>query len=209
MSAPLDTGARGGGAAARSRTYRLLFGVVVAVWLIADQLTKTWAEDRLRTGDIDIVGSLRFNLAYNTGASFGLGSGYGAWISVVALAVVALLVWQGSSVRSRLGAVALGMIVGGAVGNVLDRAFRGTEGFMSGRVVDFIDVQWWPIFNVADIGIVCGGILLIASVLFGPSDDEPVAPGDGTDAPALGATEHGGPGRPTDPNDPTDPGPER
>ena len=57
-------------------------------------------------------------------------------------------------------AVALGMIVGGASGNVADRLLRGDSGFLQGSVVDFIDLQWWPVFNVADIGVVCGAILL-------------------------------------------------
>ena len=55
--------------------------------------------------------------------------------------------------------IATGSIIGGATGNVLDRVFRG-EGFMGGAVVDFIDFQWWPVFNVADIGIVCGAIVI-------------------------------------------------
>jgi len=92
---------------------------------------------------------------------------------------VGILLWQGRSVGSRLGAVALGMIVGGALGNIIDRAFRGDDGFMSGAVVDFVDLQWWPIFNVADIGIVVGGVLLVWSTLRAP--DEPVGPA--TDAP--------------------------
>ncbi|MDZ7734062.1 MAG: signal peptidase II [Acidimicrobiia bacterium] len=78
----------------------------------------------------------------------------------VALVVVGALVWTGRSLSSRSGAVALGLVLGGALGNLADRAFRG-DGLLSGRVVDFIDLQWWPVFNVADMGVVVGAILLL------------------------------------------------
>lgn len=156
---------------ARPRTHLLLFLVVAACWLALDQLSKTWAENRLAHGDIDLIGSLRLHLAYNTGAAFSSGTGYGPWIALVALVVVGILVWQGRSVRTRTGAVALGLIVGGALGNVVDRALRGDAGFFRGGVIDFIDLQWWPIFNVADMGVVCGAVLLVISTLLTPEDE--------------------------------------
>ena len=151
-------------------THRLLFGVVAIGWVALDQLTKWWVVDSLGDDTIDIVGSLRLRMAVNYGASFSLGTGMGMWIGLLALAVVGVLVWQGRSVRTRLGAVALGLIVGGAVGNVLDRAFRSGDGFFGGGVVDFIDLQWWPVFNIADVGVVCGAILLVVSMLRAPDD---------------------------------------
>ena len=57
--------------------------------------------------------------------------------------------------------MASGLISGGALGNLLDRAFRGDDGFLHGAVIDFIDLQWWPVFNVADACIVVGAILLV------------------------------------------------
>jgi signal peptidase II len=57
-------------------------------------------------------------------------------------------------------AIAIGMVLGGALGNLSDRAFRGGGGFLGGGVVDFVDLQWWPVFNVADSAIVVGAILL-------------------------------------------------
>lgn len=158
-------------------THRVLFGIVAVGWFAFDQLSKWWAVSSLGDGTIDVVGSLRFQLAVNHGASFSLGTGLGAWIGVLALVVVGFLVWQGRSVRSRLSAVAMGLIVGGALGNVADRAFRG-DGFFDGGVIDFIDLQWWPVFNVADVGVVCGAILLVISMLR-------AAPDDGTDAPSA------------------------
>ena len=74
--------------------------------------------------------------------------------------------------RTRLAAVALAMIVGGALGNVVDRALRaGNGGFLGGSVVDFIDLQWWPVFNVADMGVVVGAILLVVSSFLPVPDD--------------------------------------
>jgi len=67
---------------------------------------------------------------------------------------------------STLSAVAVGLVVGGAAGNVVDRIFRSGSGFLGGEVVDFIDFQWWPVFNVADACIVIGGILLVVTSYF-------------------------------------------
>ena len=100
--------------------------------------------------------------------------------------MVGVLVWQGRSVRTRTGAVALAMIVGGALGNVFDRAFRGDAGFMQGAVVDFLDLQWWPIFNLADIGIVVGGILLVV-VSFRAKDADDDEPPEGSSRVSGGA----------------------
>jgi signal peptidase II len=151
----------------------LLMGIVGAAVLVADQLTKTWALNRLIDGPIDLVGSLRLNLAFNTGTAFSMGSGkgLGPWISVLAIAVVVALALAGGTARTRLGAVAAGLVAGGALGNLGDRAFRGDAGFLHGAVIDFIDLQWWPIFNVADSAIVVGGILLVIVSLFTPVDE--------------------------------------
>ena len=144
------------------RRLGIVAAVAVAV-LVADQASKWWALNQLGDGDIiDLVGSLRFNLFYNTGVAFSLGSdgGWGPWISVLAIGVV-VAVSFGATSRYPLGAVASGLISGGAIGNLLDRAFRGDDGFLHGAVIDFIDLQWWPVFNIADAAIVVGAILLV------------------------------------------------
>jgi signal peptidase II len=138
----------------------LLLGVAATV-LALDQLTKWWAMETLDTQVIDLVGSLRFKLVLNYGAAFSLTQGRGALISLLALGVVALLLRNGRHATHPLAAVALGLVLGGALGNLSDRAFRAGDGFLGGGVVDFIDVQWWPIFNVADMGVVCGAFLLV------------------------------------------------
>jgi signal peptidase II len=145
------------------------------VVVLLDQLTKTWAVNRLSGGrQIDLVGSLRFNLAFNEGAAFSVGNGWnlGPWIAVLALVVVSTLVFTGPTVRSTFGAIAVGMVAGGAVGNLLDRAFRAGSGFLGGRVVDFIDVQWWPVFNVADSAVSVGAVALVLYSLRTPVGTE-------------------------------------
>jgi signal peptidase II len=82
----------------------------------------------------------------------------------VAAAVVAfILLWSGRTVASRAGAVAVGMVFGGALGNLADRALRDGNGFLGGAVIDFVDFQWWPVWNLADAAIVLGALLLAFS----------------------------------------------
>ena len=117
--------------------------------LLLDQLTKWWAVANLDSGRmIDLVWTLRLRTVFNTGAAFSQGEGLGPIFAVLILAVVALLV--------RLGAKA-----DDPFGNLADRAFRAGDGFFGGAVVDFIDFQWWPVFNVADSAIVVGGGLIV------------------------------------------------
>ncbi len=129
--------------------------------IVLDQVTKQVALSALADGPVDLVGSLRFKLAFNSGTAFSLGSGRGGLISLLGLVVVAFLLRSVLTWPGRLPALVAGMVAGGAVGNLLDRVFRdGSGGVIGGHVVDFIDLQWWPVFNVADIGIVVGAILL-------------------------------------------------
>lgn len=148
-----------------------LIATIGAVVLVLDQLTKTWALEALSDGRIiDVVGPLRFNLFFNRGVAFSLGSddGIGPWVSVLAIGVV-VAISLGATSRFRLGAVASGLIAGGAIGNLIDRAFRGDDGFLHGAVVDFIDLQFWPVFNIADAAIVVGAGLLVVASLRAPA----------------------------------------
>ena len=151
-------------------SYRWLFLTVALGWILLDQLTKWWAVSALDGPTDEILGSLRFTLVENRGSAFSLGTGFGPWIAILAIVVVAVLVWQGRSVRTRSSAVALGLLVGGAVGNLIDRVARSDDGPLGGAVIDFIDLQWWPVFNIADIGVVCGAILMVLSVGRGSPD---------------------------------------
>jgi signal peptidase II len=134
---------------------------VAAAVLLTDQLTKAWAVNALDDHDIDLVWTLRLHLTFNGGMAFSQGRGWGPVISIVALVVVVVLLASLRKGGSVVSAVAVGLVVGGAAGNVVDRLFRSGSGFLGGEVVDFIDFQWWPVFNVADACIVIGGILLV------------------------------------------------
>ena len=130
--------------------------------LAADQLTKWWALHALDGGRvIDVVWTLRLRLVFNTGAAFSQFDGLGPVISVVAVIVAAVLLRRGTLAPERRTSIALGSMAGGALGNLVDRLTRDGDGFLGGAVVDFIDVQWWPVWNVADMGIVIGGAALV------------------------------------------------
>ena len=165
----------------RARPRWGLLAIVGVAVLLLDQLTKWWAVETLDDGHvIDVVWILRFKLAYNTGSAFSLGQGRGALISLLALVVVAVLLRTGRHATRPLAALALGLVLGGALGNLTDRAFRdgGSEprdGFLGGAVVDFVDLQHWPIFNVADSAIVCGALLLVVSSWRDERDEDDAA----------------------------------
>lgn len=144
--------------------------VSVAI-VVADQVTKHWAQDALSGGrTIDVVWTLRFALGYNSGFAFSTGTGWGPWIGLVAIGVVAVLAVAMRRADNEVSRTGLALIVGGAMGNIVDRLFRG-EGWMRGKVIDFVDLQWWPVFNVADSAITVGGVLLAIMALRAPADE--------------------------------------
>lgn len=144
---------------------RALIPLVAAVVGVADQVTKTLALRHLTLGQSrHVVGPVNLLLTYNTGAAFGLGHGI---TPIVEAAVVVLVVWlvvasrRASRVATWSVAAGLGLLLGGALGNLGDRVFRHPRGFPGG-VVDFIQaVSWWPVFNVADAAIVVGVMVLV------------------------------------------------
>jgi len=149
---------------ARVRTSRIGLGAALVV-LILDILTKGWAMSALSDGrDIHIFWTMHFALTHNEGMAFSTGTNVGPFIGMLAIVVIAILIFALRKQSSVISLVATGCIIGGAIGNVLDRVFRGS-GFMGGAVVDFIDLRWWPVFNVADIGIVCGAIAVAYSMI--------------------------------------------
>jgi signal peptidase II len=142
----------------------LVVGLLV---LLVDQVTKAWALVALDDGRvIELVWTLQFNLVFNNGMAFSRGRGLGPLIGVIAIIVSILLVRASAKTSSRLAQCAFGLVIGGAIGNVVDRLFR-DDAWMRGAVVDFIDLQWWPVFNVADMGVTVGAILLVFHSLFG------------------------------------------
>lgn len=130
-----------------------------ALVIVLDQLTKWWA--RSLDEPIDLIGSLRFNLAFNSGAAFSRFEGWGSIIGVVGIVIVVVLLRSSLHLTNRIGAICMGAVLGGAIGNLIDRAVQPGNGIFGGKVTDFIDLQWWPIFNVADIALTVGGVLLV------------------------------------------------
>ena len=150
----------------------LLLGTAALV-LALDQLTKWWAVNVLDMRTIELVGSLRLRLTINYGSAFSLADGRGPLISLLAIVIVVFLLRSGRHATSPAMAITIGMVLGGAIGNLLDRAFRAGDGFLGGGVVDFIDLQWWPVFNLADSAIVVGAIALF--LLQWQDEDKPGA----------------------------------
>lgn len=135
----------------------VLAGVVAACVVAVDQLTKSWAVSRLSRGDIHVIWKLDFVLQYNTGSAFSFAQGWAPVIGAAAVVIVAILLVSVRHARSNGVAVALGLVIGGALGNLSDRIFRSHHG----AVVDFIALHFWPTFNVADSCVVVGGVLLV------------------------------------------------
>ncbi|MGK8524592.1 signal peptidase II [Nocardia asteroides] len=142
--------------------------VLAAVVLGLDLLTKTIAVAKLTPGDpVPIIGDFaRLSLVRNPGAAFSMATGMTWLLTLVAAAVVVGVVRIGRTLRSLGWAIGLGLVLGGALGNLMDRLFR-APGPLQGHVVDFVAVGWWPVFNVADSAIVCGAILLVTLTVFG------------------------------------------
>lgn len=155
------------------RRLRLLL-VVAGVVLALDVVTKVLAVKFLVPGQpVSIIGdTVTWTLVRNSGAAFSMATGYTWVLTLVALGVVIGIIWMGRRLVSPWWAVGLGMILGGALGNLVDRMFR-SPGPMRGHVVDFFSVGWWPVFNVADPAVVGGAILLVGLSLFGYDFDSP------------------------------------
>jgi signal peptidase II len=146
----------------RASRVSLLISVVI---VLLDQVSKAWALRDLADGRIiHVVWTMQFNLTYNRGMAFSRGTGIGPIIGVIGLVVVVLLLLSLRRADNALTRVATGLIIGGAVGNILDRLFRGS-GWMRGAVIDFIDFQWWPVFNVADMAIMIGAATMMVAML--------------------------------------------
>lgn len=139
--------------------------------VLLDQITKHWAVSSLPgRPPVHVVWTLQWNLAFNRGMAFSSGQGLGPVIGVLALGITVMVLRLVHRQGSRLAAVAGGLVAGGAVGNVVDRLFRG-DAWMRGAVVDFIDFQWFPIFNIADTAVNVGGALFVLWALFGHHDE--------------------------------------
>ena len=147
-----------------TRRIRLFwFTIVIAVAVVlADQLSKLWAVSNLSTSSsVPVIGEfIRFQLIFNSGAAFSLGTN-STWVfTIVAAAAVIVISWYAWRVESKLWMVALGLLLGGAATHLGDRLFR-PPSFGQGHVVDFIAYGNFFIGNVADIILFCGAVMLV------------------------------------------------
>ncbi|GAB6897945.1 signal peptidase II [Kineosporia succinea] len=174
----------------RRRAYAAAVPLIALVVLGLDQLTKYLAVEELTgRGRVDVVGDLfGFYLIRNPGAAFSMATG-ATWIfSVVAIAVAVFIIRISRTLGHWGWAVALGLLLGGAVGNLTDRVFR-SPGVFRGHVVDFLELPNWPIFNLADCSITCAAVLIaVLSVMGIGTDGQKVSDGkndknDGTNDP--------------------------
>jgi signal peptidase II len=169
VSAPADPGSP----PSRAPSRVLLLGGLAALVLAADVLSKVTAVARLEgNAPVELFGgAVWLVLVRNPGAAFSLATGYTWVLSLVAVAVVVVIVRIARRLRSTGWAVALGLVLGGALGNLADRLFR-APGPLQGHVVDVVALAdpvhpIWPVFNLADSCIVTGGVLLVLLALTG------------------------------------------
>ena len=169
---------------ARRRRAGLLLGAGALV-LACDLATKVLVVAELEGQRVVrlLGGALLLSVSRNPGAAFSLGQEATLLFTLVAVTVVGVILRTAPRVRSTAWAVALGLLLGGAGGNLVDRLFR-APGVGRGAVVDFIDFRVWPVFNLADSAIVAGGALAVLLSLRGveldgtrPADGERAAPG--------------------------------
>lgn len=155
---------------ARTRGFRTALFVSIALAIVAvDQLTKFWAEAELAgKGSIQIIGEfLQFRLAYNDAAAFSLGVGATWVLTTISLAATVAILYFGPRAKTTIWAVIAAFALGGAAGNLIDRALK-EPAFFNGHVVDFIQIPFnFPIFNLADSFLVIGVGLAILRTMLG------------------------------------------
>jgi signal peptidase II len=137
-----------------------LFATAWTIWLI-DFATKAWALQSLSSQPRKVIGTLlQFTLVYNSGAAFSFATGFTIIFSLLALAVVIATVYFAPKITSRGWQLTIGLLLGGVLGNLTDRIFR-EPSFLSGYVIDWIQIPHWPVFNLAD-----GAICIAAAISF-------------------------------------------
>ena len=151
----------------------MTLGVAVVVILL-DQVTKAWAlavlQPRIASGEgpVEVAGRwFRLTFVENTGAGFGIGAGFTWLFALIAVVVAIVIIRTATRLGSLPWALALGGLLGGAVGNLIDRLTRPPAfgepyaGPGQGYVVDFFQLPYWPVFNVADVAIVTSAVVMV------------------------------------------------
>ncbi|TDI50142.1 MAG: signal peptidase II [Acidobacteria bacterium] len=144
-----------------NRRYSTTLGIALAV-VVADLVTKRYASAHFADSPVEVIpGFLTFTFTENPGAAFSLFQNAGPFMGVAAIVVSVFVLWSIRTERPFLEVAALGLVLGGANGNLIDRVFRG-EGFLDGKVIDWISMWWIPTFNISDASVtIAVGLLLI------------------------------------------------
>lgn len=143
--------------------------VTAAAVVMIDQIVKHAITGSMTVGEVTpLLGSvLQLHYVENSGAAFSLGENFTWVLSLVAIGVVVFIVWYSRRIRSRRWGLVFGLLLGGAIGNLADRMFRGSR-LGEGRVVDFVQLWGFPaIFNIADTAIVLAMAMFILLTLLG------------------------------------------
>ncbi len=156
-----DAGGPGGPAGRGRRRVPALFGVAALAYAL-DLVSKTLVVHHLEHhAPVQLLGPyLQLEAVRNSGAAFGIGQGMTIVFSLIALVVIGVIARLARKLYSTPWAIALGLLLGGALGNLTDRLFR-SPGVLRGAVVDFIAPRDFAVFNLADSAIVCGGFLIV------------------------------------------------
>ena len=151
----------------RPRRLGLLLAVAVFV-IAADVITKAIVVARMPAHlPIRLLGGLlTITLTRNGGAAFSIGTSMTIVFTAIALGVIVYILRAARNLRSVGWAITLGLLLGGATGNLIDRIFR-APGLFQGHVIDWIELPHWPVFNLADSAIVCAGVLVVLLALRG------------------------------------------
>ncbi|PWU59747.1 signal peptidase II [Micromonospora globispora] len=195
--------AESGGGTPRRRAVGVLLGVAL-VALLADLLTKQLALSTLSgRGPVSLLGgTIYFTLTRNSGAAWSIGSGHTWVFPLITIGVIGWIAWMALRLRSLPWAISLGLVLGGALGNLTDRIFR-APGHFVGHVVDMVSLfdpygQVWPVFNLADSALVCGVTLAVLLELTGrqrdgrrAADAEPDGTAEVADEAATGSEQRG------------------
>ena len=143
---------------------RRIFLTAWTIWLF-DFATKHWAISAFDSQPQKILGDLlSFTLVRNSGAAFSFATGFSIFFALLALAVVAAVVYYAKQITSSGWQLTAGLLLGGVLGNLTDRIFR-EPGWLSGHVIDWIQIPNWPVFNIADCAIVTAAAISFALTL--------------------------------------------
>jgi signal peptidase II len=148
-------------------------GAIALAIVVADLLTKRWASVTFDATPVDVIGSfLRLSFVENSGAAFSTFRGNGSVFGIAAIIAIFVVLWFLRGARSSLEVVALGLVIAGAAGNLIDRIARG-PGLFDGPVIDWINLWIIPTFNLADASITVAVVLLLLGAW---TDNQPHPP---------------------------------